>query len=113
MKAVMGCLILCIWLVGIPLLTGAIPAFFTKRHRNPAFMWVSGYMISWALFQLETVPLVLTHISRSFAALVKIFGISSLAVAAAGAFLLIRSRKSASRLSLVRGDTKESWANRI
>lgn len=113
MKAVLGCLILCIWLVGIPLLTGAIPAFFTKRHRNPAFMWVSGYMISWALFQLETVPLVLTHISRSFAALVKIFGISSLAVAAAGAFLLIRFRKSASRLSLVKGDTKESRANRI
>lgn len=113
MKTVLGCLILCIWLVGIPLLTGVIPAFFTKRCRNLPFMWVSGYMISWALFQLEAVPLVLLHIPQGFAVLVKIFGVSALVLAAGGAALLIRSRKGAARLSLVRGEDTVSKTSRI
>lgn len=113
MATVAGCLILCIWLVAIPLLTGAIPAFFVERRRRLSFMWVSGYMISWALFQLEAVPLVLLHISQSFAALVKLFGLSSLVLAAGGAFLLIRSRKRSARLSLIRGEEQGSRANRV
>lgn len=114
MKTVAGCLILCIWLVGIPLLTGAIPAYFVERHRRSLpFMWVSGYMLSWALFQLETVPLVLLHISQSFAALVKIFGLSSLALAAAGAFFLIRLCRRGSRLSLVGARESGSRTNRV
>lgn len=114
MATVAGCLILCIWLAGIPLLTGAIPAFFLEHRKcSLSFMWVSGYMISWALFQLEAVPLVLLQIAQGFAVLVKIFGLSSLALAAGGAFLLIRSRKSGARLSLVRGEESGNRTNRI
>lgn len=113
MKAVLGCLILCAWLVGIPLLTGAITVFFTKCRRDLPFMWVSGYMLSWALFQLEAVPLVLLHIPQGFAVLVRIFGFSSLALAAVGTFLLLRARKSIPRLSLVREEDAGSRTNRI
>ena len=106
MAIVAGCLILCIWLVGIPLLTGAVPAFFLKPGKtSPAFMWTSGYMISWALFQFVTVPLVLLHVERGFAVAVGLFAGVSLTVAAVGAFLLIRSLRGGRRLFLVKGES--------
>lgn len=72
MAIIAGCFILCIWLVGIPLLTGAVPAFFTERRKHSlSFMWTSGYILSWALFQLVTVPLVLLHVSQGFKLAVK------------------------------------------
>ncbi len=114
MATVAGCLILCIWLAGIPLLTGMIPAFFVDhRRRSLPFMWVSGYMLSWALFQLESVPLVVLQVPEGFAVLVPIFGVSSLALAAAGAFLLFRARSHSGRLSLIRGREDQSRANRV
>lgn len=112
MAIVAGCLILCIWLVGIPVLTGAIPAFFTSGRRySLAFMWTSGYMISWALFQVVTVPLVLLHISQGFRVVVRLFMCCSLALAALGLLLLLRSRKKRSSLTVVRG-MEESGAVR-
>lgn len=106
MAIVAGCLILCIWLVGIPLLTGAVPAFFLKPGKtSPVFMWTSGYMISWALFQFVTVPLVLLHVERGFAVAVRLFAGVSLTVAAVGAFLLIRSLRGGRRLFLVKGES--------
>lgn len=115
MKTVAGCLILCIWLVGIPLLTGAIPAFFSERQkRSLSFMWISGYMISWALFQLITVPLVLLRIKDGFVTAVRLFAVSSLVLAFIGAFLLIRSgRAHRSRLSLIQGESDRSRQHRI
>lgn len=109
MAIIAGCLILCIWLVGIPLLTGAIPAFFTAgRKHSLAFMWTSGYMISWALFQLMTVPVVLLHIPQGFVIVVRLFAGCSLALAAMGMFLMLRSRKKRISLTLARGESRES-----
>lgn len=114
MAIVAGCLILCIWLVGIPLLTGVIPAFFTDgRKHSLAFMWTSGYMISWALFQLVTVPLVLLHISQGFVVVVRLYACCSLALAALGLFMLLRSRKRRVSLTLIRGESSEAWQHRI
>lgn len=115
MAIVAGCLILCIWLVGIPLLTGAVPAFFLKPGKlSLAFMWTSGYMISWALFQLVTVPLVLLDVNQGFVVVAKLFAGASLALAAAGALLLIRSRRHGGRrLSLVRGENGGSRQYRV
>ncbi len=115
MTIVAGCLILCIWLVGIPLLTGAIPAFFVdNRRRSLSFMWISGYMISWALFQLVTVPLVLLHVPQGFAVAVKLFLGGSLVLAAAGMFFMIRAfGKGKRRLTLVRGESGGSGRHRV
>lgn len=60
-------------------------------------------MISWALFQFVTVPLVLLHVERGFAVAVGLFAGVSLTVAAVGAFLLIRSLRGGRRLFLVKG----------
>ncbi len=114
MAIVAGWLILCIWLVGIPLLTGAVPAFFMERRKHSlSFMWVSGYILSWALFQLVTVPLVLLHVPQGFVAAVKLFAGLSLALAAVGAFLMIRAGKKSSRLTLVKGEGTGSRQHKI
>ena len=115
MATIAGCLILCIWLVGIPLLTGAIPAFFMdNQRRSLSFMWISGYMISWALFQLVTVPLVLFQVSQGFAVAVRLFGGCSLLLAAVGLFFLIRPfRKKRAKLYLIRGESHGSRLHRI
>lgn len=115
MKIAVGCLILCIWLVGIPLLIGAVPAFFVKHRpsRTLPFMWTGGYMISWALFQLVTVPLVLLHVPQGFKVVVRLYAGCSLALAAVGLFLLIRFRVKKARLTLIRGESGGSRAHRI
>ena len=114
MTIIAGCFILCMWLVGIPLLTGAIPAFFMERRKHSlSFMWVCGYILSWALFQLVTVPLVLLHVPQGFALAVKLFAGLSLALAAVGAFLLVRAGKRVARLSLVKGESAGSRQHRI
>ena len=115
MAIVVGCLILCIWLVAIPLLTGAVPAFFIKdRSRwSLPFMWTGGYMISWALFQVVTVPLVLMHIPQGFKLVVMLYAGASLALAAVGLFILIRFRKKKVKLTLIRGESHGSRAHKI
>lgn len=115
MKIAVGCLILCIWLVGIPLLIGAVPSFFVKNRPRWSlpFMWTGGYMISWALFQLVTVPLVLLHVPQGFKVVVRLYAGCSLALAAVGLFLLIRFRVRKARLTLIRGESGGSRAHRI
>ena len=115
MAIIAGCFILCIWLVGIPLLTGAVPAFFMERRKpSLAFMWTSGYILSWALFHLVTVPLVFLRVPQGFKAVVGLFAGLSLAFAAAGAFLLLRLvRKRAWRLSLVSGESGGSVQHKV
>ncbi len=115
MAIIAGCFILCIWLVGIPLLTGAVPAFFLERRKQSlSFMWTSGYILTWAVFQLVTVPLVLLHVSQGFVVVVRLFTGISLALAAAGAVLLIRfGKKGALRLALVKGESDRNRQHRI
>lgn len=115
MTMVVGCLILCIWLVGIPLLMGAVPAFFIRDRQRWSlpFMWTGGYMISWALFQLVTVPLVLLQPPQGFKVVVKFYAGCSLALAAVGLFFLIRSRKRKVQLTIIRGESRESRVHRI
>lgn len=115
MTIVAGCLILCIWLVGIPLLTGAVLAFFMKdRQRwSLSFMWTGGYMISWALFQVVTVPLVLLKVPQGFKLVVGLYAGCSLALAAAGLFVMIRFWKKKGRLTLVQGESRSNRAHKI
>lgn len=110
-----GCLILCIWLIGIPLLTGAIPAYFVDNRRcSLSFMWISGYMISWALFQLVTVPMVLLRIPQGFTLVVKLYAGCSLVAAAIGlVFAILSQRKREYRMTLIQGANSSSRVHRI
>lgn len=56
----MGILILITWMLIIPLLAGGIAGAGISRYRkNLPFLWVTGQMLLWAVFQLICVPYVL------------------------------------------------------
>ncbi len=60
-KQMIGVIILLLWLFVIPTLVGNIAAAgVDKRKKNLPFLWITGQMLLWAVFQLIAVPLILT-----------------------------------------------------
>lgn len=56
-----GAMILIIWLYVIPTVVGNIAAAgMDKRKQNLPFLWITGQILLWAVFQLISVPLILT-----------------------------------------------------
>ncbi len=90
-----GCLILILWLGLIPLGMGAIPTVFVdKKQQNIGFMWITGYMLMWAVFQVLCVGLILTEgvtwegfFENHFPYVVYSFGAAGAVFAAAGGIL--------------------------
>lgn len=55
-----GMLMLCLWLFLIPLGIGLIPAGHVDgKQKSISFMWITGYILMWALFQIICVPFIL------------------------------------------------------
>lgn len=85
-----GCLLSLVWLIVIPLCMGAIPATFVeKKQRDPGFMWITGYMIMWAVFQLICVPLILLENmgEANFPYVVRLFGAGCVVLGVTGVIL--------------------------
>lgn len=57
---IIGVAMLVLWLFVIPLGIGLIPAgFVDKKQKDISFMWTTGYILMWAIFQIICVPLIL------------------------------------------------------
>ena len=93
--------ILLFWALAVPIGMGAgLAAFVDKQKKSIGFMWIAGYILFTALFQLVAVPLVLIQ-SRlpfetlgAFTFLVWVFGALSLTAAVCGGITwLLKSRK--------------------
>ena len=57
-----GAIMLLLWLFVIPTLVGNIAAAgVDKRKKNLPFLWITGQILLWAVFQLIAVPLILTE----------------------------------------------------
>ena len=70
---VLQILILIFFMVVLPLALGAgAAAFIQKMERNICFMWVCGYLIMFAVFQIIAIPMILKMCSLT--ALVWVFG---------------------------------------
>ncbi len=90
-------LILTCWLLIIPLCMGMIPAAFVDKQRyRISFMWTTGYIYMWALFQIICVPFIFSKSqNQNFLKVVTIFGIAASALAVLGVFVwILRGRKS-------------------
>lgn len=60
---IVGCLILLLWLGCVPLAVGCVPlAAVDKKQHNMGFMWISGYMLLWAVFQVVCVGVLLAEV---------------------------------------------------
>lgn len=77
-------LLLLFFAVAVPLMMGAGAASFVDTQRkNIWFMWMSGYLLFFAAFQLMAVPLILAE--SKFTVLVRLFCGFCVAAAAVGA----------------------------
>ena len=71
---VLQILVLLFFMVLVPLALGAgVSAFIREMERNICFMWVAGYLIMFAVFQIICVPMIMKFCLLT--SLVWVFGI--------------------------------------
>lgn len=96
-----GCLLLVLWLGIIPLSIGALPAAFVEKKRHSiSFMWTTGYLLMWAVFQVMSVPFILKEsiYRKYYPTVVTGYAVVSLVLAAVGILLWIYKGKKAGHL---------------
>lgn len=87
---------LLFWLVIIPFCIGLIPAHFTAEARKRlSFIFLAGYFTMWALYGIETIPVVLFVKYDNFILASNLFLLSSILCAAAGIAITWRDRRTA------------------
>lgn len=92
---------IALFLVTVPCCIGAgAAAFVDKQERNPLFMWISGYLVMFAFFQVLAVPLILKR--QHFTLLCRLFGGLSAVAALTGIAVWIFRQKKYTRLQVVR-----------
>lgn len=94
---------LLFWLLLIPFCIGLIPVnFISPNKRSPVLVFLSGYFLMWALFEVVCIPAVLLIKYHNFSAASNVFMALACACAVGGLLLLFRNRK-AGRESLISG----------
>ncbi len=95
------------WLILIPFCVGLLPVnFISPRKRNPALVFLAGYFVMWALFEVVCIPAVLWVEYHNFSAASDLFTVLIMLCAAAGIFLLYQNGK-AGKDSLIFGKREE------
>ncbi len=101
--------VLLFFMLLIPVAMGAgIASYVEKQEKNVFFMWVAGFVMFMALFQLVAVPAILMQDKISFegagafSALVYLFGILSVVVGLCSTFIGVKRTRKMSRLSVVK-----------
>lgn len=105
-----GGLLLILYGIVVPLCMGAgAAAFVKKQERNLCFMWIAGYLLYFALFQLVSVPFILKM--AFFSLLARWFSVISLIAAGAGAGIWFFKARRRSRLHAV--ETSQEGATKV
>lgn len=89
---VQGILILLILTIGIPMVIGLLPAMcMGEKKSHPGFLWISGCMMVWALFQVVCVYNTLFHKENGYLRIVSQFKIGILLLSLVGiiSFLML------------------------
>lgn len=100
---------LLFWALFIPVCMGAgAAAFVDKQEKNIAFMWIAGYLLYMAVFQIISVPFILLqgHMSfgtrGAFSALVQVFECVSVIAALGSIIIRVIKMKNMSKLRLLK-----------
>ena len=106
---ILSILILILLTVVTPILIGAgVAAHINKQERNVVFMWAAGTILSWALFQILAVGMILKW--QSFHTLVLWYGVCLAAAAVAGVISYLLYVKKRPALAAVKtAKTKREW----
>lgn len=88
---------LLLWLAVIPFCVGLLPtALLKKNDRTPGAVFLSGYFVMFALFELLGIPIVISVVYHSFSWLSNLFMGGSIVLAATGVAIFVkRSEKPA------------------
>lgn len=90
---------LILWLILIPFCMGLLPAMLMKKEdRTPGCIFVSGYIVMFALFELIGIPIAITVIYHSFSLLSNIFAAAALLLSALGVVAALKKHKKGDRL---------------
>lgn len=85
---------LLLWLLIIPFCIGLLfVPLFPKKERTPGTVFLSGYFLMLALFELVGIPVVIFVTYQGFSVLSAVFGILSVLTALSGAFVWSKGRK--------------------
>lgn len=92
---VLKILSLIIWLIIIPFCIGLLPVMLMpEKERTPGIIFISGYTVMFALFELIGIPIVIAVVYHGFSLLSYLFMASSLIAALLGAVISgLRSKK--------------------
>lgn len=92
---------LILWLILIPFFMGLLPAMLmNKKARTPGCIFVSGYLVMFALFELIGIPVAITVTYHSFSLLSNIFAAAALLLSALGVIAALKKNKKGDGLIL-------------
>ena len=77
------------WLLTVPFCIGLVPArFIPEEKRNPITVFLAGYLLMWAAFEVITIPAVIWIQYDNFIFVLRWFMVAALLLAAAGILLM-------------------------
>lgn len=101
---------LILWLILIPFCMGLLPAMLMKKEdRTPGCIFVSGYIVMFALFELIGIPIAITVIYHSFSLLSNIFAAAALLLSALGVIAALKKHKKGDRLMPVNRESLKAY----
>lgn len=102
---------LIIWLFIIPFCVGLLPAYLLpEKDRTPGAVFIYGYFVMFALFELVGIPIVIFVTYHSFSLLSYLFTALSLALGLAGAALTWFGGKKGYKLALWKREESRQMA---
>lgn len=101
---------LILWLILIPFCMGLLPAMLMKKEdRTPGCIFVSGYIVMFALFELIGIPIAITVIYHSFSLLSNIFAAAALLLSALGVIAALKKNKKGDGLISVNRESLKAY----
>lgn len=101
---------LILWLILIPFCMGLLPAMLMKKEdRTPGCIFVSGYLVMFALFELIGIPIAITVIYHSFSLLSNIFAAAALLLSALGVVAALKKHKKGDGLMPVNRESLKAY----
>lgn len=92
---------LLLWLIVIPFCIGLLfVPLFPKKERTPGAVFLSGYFLMLALFELVGIPVVIFVTYHGFSVLSAVFGILAVLTALLGVFVWIKRCKKGEELTV-------------
>lgn len=110
---VLQILMLIFWMAVLPLSVGLLPGrWLRKEDRTLTGIWISGYLVLFALFELVGIPVVLLTVYHGFSRLCLLFGLAAGAAFLAGIVLFLKKKdeyESLTSWSFFEKMTVEEW----